>query len=116
MGFPMHKTAGRAALIAVMLGGGLLYAGISQAQDISQGQNPSIQAERGAELIEAVGGPAPVDHLIPFARDKAAVETRDDDVAPLIQPASVTAPTASSDDTAASSSHVAMADVPPPRK
>ena len=49
----MHRAAGRAALIGVMLGGGLLYAGISQAQDAG------IQAERDAELAAASGGRRP---------------------------------------------------------
>ena len=71
----MHKAAGRAALIGVMLGGGLLYAGISQAQDAG------VQVERDAELVAAAGGPAPSAHLIPYAADKAAVDVREDDVA-----------------------------------
>ncbi len=75
MGFPMRKAAGRAALIGIMLGGGLLYAGISQAQDAG------VQGERDAELIAASGGPASPAHLIPYEADKAAVEVRDDDVA-----------------------------------
>ena len=74
MGFPMRKAAGRAALIGVMLGGGLLYAGISQAQDAG------VQAERDAELAAAAGGPAPSAHLIPYEADKAAVDVREDDV------------------------------------
>ena len=75
MGFQIRRTAGRAALIGVMLGSGLLYAGISQAQDAG------AQSERGAELVAATGGPASSDHLIAFEADKAAVEVRDDDVA-----------------------------------
>ncbi len=75
MGFPMRKAAARGALIGVMLGGGLLYAGISQAQDAG------IQGERDAELIAASGGPATTAHLIPYEADKAAVDVRDDDVA-----------------------------------
>ena len=74
MGFPMHPALTRAALIAVMLGGGLLYAGISQAQD------SDVQVERGSELVAASGGPASAAHLIAFARDAAAVDVRDDDV------------------------------------
>ena len=77
MVFPMRQAAGRAALIGAMLAGGLLYAGISQAQEIAT----DAQAERGAELAAATGGPAPVAHLIPFEADKAAVEVRADDVA-----------------------------------
>ena len=86
MGFQTRKAATRATLIGVMLGGGLLYAGISQAQDAG------VQAERDAELAAASGGPAPAAHLIPFEADKAAVEVREDDVA-AVQPA---APPASS--------------------
>ena len=71
----MRKAAARVALIGTMLGGGLLYAGISQAQDAG------VQAERNAELAAAAGGPAASDHLIPFEADKAAVDVRDDDVA-----------------------------------
>ena len=71
----MRKAAGRAALIGVMLAGGVLYAGISQAQDAN------VQEERAAELIAASGGPSAAAHLIPFEADKAAVEVRDDDVA-----------------------------------
>ena len=74
MGFPIHKAASRAALIGVMLGGGLLYAGISQAQDAG------VQVERDAELVAAAGGPAPSAHLIPYAADKAAVDVREEDV------------------------------------
>ena len=74
MGFPMRKAASRAALIGVMLGGGLLYAGISQAQDAG------VQGEREAELAAAAGGPAPSAHLIPYEADKAAVDVREDDV------------------------------------
>ena len=74
MGFPMRKAAGRGALIGVMLAGGLLYAGISQAQDAG------VQAERDAELTAAAGGPAPSAPLIPYAADKAAVDVREDDV------------------------------------
>ena len=70
----MHRAVGRAALIGVMLGGGLLYAGISQAQDAG------IQAERDAELAAASGGPTPSAHLIPYEADKAAVDVREDDV------------------------------------
>ena len=70
----MRKAAGRAALIGVMLSGGLLYAGISQAQDAG------VQSERDAELAAAAGGPAPSAHLIPYEADKAAVDVRDDDV------------------------------------
>ena len=71
----MHRAAGRAALIGVMLGGGLLYAGISQAQDAG------VQSEREAELAAAAGGPSPSAHLIPYEADKAAVDVREDDVA-----------------------------------
>ena len=74
MGFPMRKAAGRAALIGVMLGGGLLYAGISQAQDAG------MRSERDAELAAAAGGPASSAHLIAYAADKAAVDVREDDV------------------------------------
>ena len=85
MGFPIRKAAARTALIGVMLGGGLLYAGISQAQDSEVQdvgvQNIGVQAERGAELIAATGGPAASDHLIAFNAHRAAVEVRDDDVA-----------------------------------
>jgi hypothetical protein len=70
----MRKAAGRAALIGVMLAGGLLYAGISQAQD------SGVQAERDAELVAAAGGPAASAHLIPYEADTAAVDVRDDDV------------------------------------
>ncbi len=70
----MRTAAGRAALIAVMLGGGLLYAGISQAQDAG------VQSEREAELAAAAGGPAPSAHLIPYEAEKAAVDLREDDV------------------------------------
>ena len=83
MGFQMRKAASRAALISAMLGGGLLYAGISQAQDAG------VQAERNAELAAAAGGPATADHLIPFEADTAAVDVRDDDVAaarPPVEP------------------------------
>ncbi len=75
MGFPMHPVFTRGALIGIMLGGGLLYAGISQAQDTD------IQVERGSELVAAAGGPASSAHLIAFPNDAAAVEVRDDDVA-----------------------------------
>ncbi|WP_174299232.1 hypothetical protein [Caulobacter sp. S45] len=70
----MRRTAGRAALIGVMLGGGLLCAGISQAQDAG------VQGERDAELAAAAGGPASSAHLIPYEADKAAVDMREDDV------------------------------------
>jgi hypothetical protein len=80
VGFPMDKAGGRAALIALMLGGGLLYAGISQAQDIGAAD---ASAERSAELAAASGGPASPAHLIVFDKDRAAVDARDDDVAPL---------------------------------
>lgn len=76
----MRKTVVRATLIGAMLGGGLLFAGISQAQDAGL-QSPDIQQERGAELIAAVGGPASTAHLIPYVSDKAAVEARDAEVA-----------------------------------
>ena len=77
----MRGVFGRGALIGVMLGGGLLYAGISQAQDVG------VQGERDAELVAATGGPAPSTHLIAYEADKAAVEVRDDDVAALQPPA-----------------------------
>ncbi len=70
----MRKAAGRAALIGMMLGVGLLYAGISQAQDAG------VQSERDAELAAAAGSPAPSAHLIAFEADKAAVDVREDDV------------------------------------
>ncbi len=79
----MRKTAGRAALISVMLAGGLLYAGIGQAQDAGV---QDIRAERAAELVAASGGPASGEHLIAYASDRAAVEEREDDVAPVAQP------------------------------
>ena len=83
MGFPIQRIAGRATLIAVMLGGGMLYAGISQAQDAN---NP---AERASELAAATGGPAPADHLIAFAHDATAVDAREDDVeSSAVEPAS----------------------------
>ena len=75
MGFPIRKLVVRSTLIAVMLGGGLLSAGISQAQDAG------VQEERNAELVAASGGPASSQHLIPFASERAAVEARDADVA-----------------------------------
>ena len=87
----MHKAARRAALIGVMLGGGLLYAGISQAQDAG------VQGERDAELVAATGGPAPSAHLIPYAADKAAVEVRDDDVAASLASAPAPVPVAMAD-------------------
>jgi hypothetical protein len=116
VGSPIHKAAGRAALIAVMLGGGLLCAGISQAQDAGA---QDIQAERGAELVAASGGPASADHLLAFDKDRAAVETRDDDVAalpsasaPALQPQPAAAPLAAPDP--AQPRRVASADTPPP--
>ena len=57
-----------------MLGGGLLTAGISQAQEAG------AQAERGAELVAASGGPVSAQHLIAFSSGTAAVEVRDADV------------------------------------
>ena len=75
MGFQTRKAATRAALIGVMLGGGLLYAGISQAQDAG------VSSERDAELVAASGGPASPAHLIPFQASRGAVDVRDDDVA-----------------------------------
>ncbi len=77
VGFQTRKTMTRAALIGFMLCGGLLYAGISQAQDAG------VQGERDAELAAASGGPAPSARLIPFEADKAAVDARGDDVAPV---------------------------------
>ena len=106
MGFPMREAMrpalGRAALVAVMLGGGLLYAGISQAQDVSV---QSAQLERSAELVAATGGPASGDHLAPFSQDGTAVEAREDDVTalpattPAVEPqtASAAPPTAAPD-------------------
>ena len=86
MGFPMHDAVrpalGRIALIGVMLGGGLLYAGISQAQDAGV---QSAQVERGAELVAASGGPASSEHLATFSQDRTMVEAREDDVAALPQ-------------------------------
>ncbi len=76
----MRRVATRGALIGVMLSGGLLYAGISQAQDAG------VPSERDAELAAAVGGPAQPAHLIPYEADTAAVDVRDDDVA-AAQPA-----------------------------
>ena len=96
MGFPMRKAAARTAFIGVMLGGGLLYAGISQAQDAG-----GLQAERSAELIAAAGGPASNAHLIGFNSDRAAVEARDDDVAPLSPQSEASAPAPVSDSAAA---------------
>ena len=90
MGFPMRKAASRVALIGVMLGGGLLYAGISQAQDAG------VQGEREAELAAAAGGPAPSAHLIPYEADKAAVDVREDDVEAQ-QPAGDAKPAAAAD-------------------
>jgi hypothetical protein len=83
VGFPMRKAAGRAALIGLMLGGGLLSAGLSQAEEIDAS---APQAERGAELVAATGGPASPEHLIAFGQDKAATEAREDDVAPIAAP------------------------------
>ncbi len=74
MGYPMRNAAVRAALIGAMLGGGLLFAGISQAQDAN------VQQERTAELVAASGGPASDAHLIAYVSDKAAVEVRDAEV------------------------------------
>jgi hypothetical protein len=76
VGSPMQKAAGRAGLIALMLAGGLLSAGISQAHDAG------AQAERTSELVAASGGPASPAHLARFSSYMAAVEVRDDDVAP----------------------------------
>ena len=64
MRFPMRKTPlqrhlTRAGLIAAMLGGGLLYAGIGQAQDIGV---QDVRAERAAELAAATGGRRGADH------------------------------------------------------
>jgi hypothetical protein len=89
----MHKAAGRAALIGVMLGGGLLYAGISQAQEAGD-QDGASRAERAAELVAAAGGPAAGAHLVAFTRDAAAVDPRDDDVAaePAVAPAPAQTP------------------------
>ncbi len=77
MGSPTRKAAGRAGLIAVMLTGGLLSAGISQAQDIGAAD----AQERAAELVAASGGPASGAHLIAFSAQPAAVDVREDDVA-----------------------------------
>ena len=70
----MRKAGARTALISLMLGGGLLYAGISQAQEAN------VPAERDAELAAATGGPALSAHLIGYAADRAAVDVREDDV------------------------------------
>jgi hypothetical protein len=77
VGSPMQKAAGRAGLIGLMLAGGLLSAGISQAQEAGA----DAQAERTSELVAASGGPASPAHLVAFSSDKAAVDVRDDDVA-----------------------------------
>ena len=89
MGFPIRKAVGRAGLIAAMLGGGLLYAGISQAEEVGA-QAVATQQERGAELTAATGGPASQAHLIAFTQDTAAVDTREDDVADEPTPVMVT--------------------------
>ena len=111
----MRKAVGRGALISLMLGGGLLYAGISQAQDIGA---TDIQAERTAELVAASGGPASADHLRAYASDKARVELREDDVAPIAPaetPVTATsaevAPTPVAD--AAAPSRIASVETPP---
>jgi glycerol kinase len=86
----MRKAAARTGLIVLMLTGGLLSAGISQAQDIGAAD----AQERAAELVAASGGPAASAHLIAFAADKAAVEVRADDVAD-VQPAAAAVTSAS---------------------
>ena len=116
MGFPMRETVrpalGRAALIGVMLGGGLLYAGISQAQDVGvQG----AQLERSAELVAATGGPASSEHLAAFSKDRTAVEPREDDVTALPAAAPAAEPQTTAPVTPAAASdrpRVAAADTP----
>ena len=95
-----------------MLGGRLLSAGISQAQDVGA---QDVQAQRSAELAAASGGPASDAHLIAFAGDRAAVEAREDDVAaeaatsaPGVSSTQLPAPVAGQ----ATPQHVATADMP----
>ncbi len=99
--FPIARLAGRAALIGAIITGGLLAAGIAQAQaqtlpspaaqaDPSAAPSSSgdtagqpTAADRQAELIAATGGPAPAQHLMAVAPERPAVEARADDVEAL---------------------------------
>ena len=111
MGFPMRNAVapalGRAVLIGVMLGGGLLYAGISQAQDVGV---QAVQLERSAELVAAAGGPASSEHLVAFPQDKTAVDPREDDVTAL--PAAPTSAPSVAPQAASGTPQVAAADGP----
>jgi hypothetical protein len=98
VGFPIARLAGRAALIGAIIAGGLLAAGIAQAQaqtlgdataappaptrlTPSDGDGQPTLADRQRELIAASGGPAPVKYLVMAAPERPAVEERADDVA-----------------------------------